>query len=108
MNERRLAALKQDSSESESDDGAGTSRSLAGIHCVPIVSEDLHIKRIIVPFIFCHLPDGSTSERSASVVQVISVQSRNYYTSVSENKEIVKLASVLSSSISSIKKVNLI
>lgn len=31
MNERRIAALKQDSSESESEDGATTYRSLAGM-----------------------------------------------------------------------------
>lgn len=31
MNERRMAALKQDTSESDSDDGATTYRSLAGM-----------------------------------------------------------------------------
>ncbi|XP_073341886.1 dynein axonemal heavy chain 5 isoform X4 [Pagrus major] len=72
MNERRMAALKQDSSESESEDGATTYRSLADI--------------------------------SASVIQAIPFQARNYYKSVSENKEIVKLVSVLSTSISSTKK----
>ncbi|XP_070767347.1 dynein axonemal heavy chain 5 isoform X1 [Enoplosus armatus] len=77
MNERRMAALKQDSSESESEDGATTYRSLA---------------------------DGSTSDISASVIQAIPFQARNYYKSVSENKEIVKLVSVLSTSISSTKK----
>ncbi|XP_070691188.1 dynein axonemal heavy chain 5 [Pempheris klunzingeri] len=77
MNERRMAALKRDSSESESEDGATTHRSLA---------------------------DGSTSDISASVIQAIPFQARNYYKSVSENKEIVKLVSVLSSSISSTKK----
>uniref|UniRef100_H2S7P3 Dynein axonemal heavy chain 5 n=1 Tax=Takifugu rubripes TaxID=31033 RepID=H2S7P3_TAKRU len=40
-----------------------------------------------------------------SVTQVIPFQARNYYKSVSENKEITKLLSVLSSSISSSKKV---
>ncbi|XP_033984034.1 dynein heavy chain 5, axonemal isoform X2 [Trematomus bernacchii] len=69
MNERRMAALKQDSSESESEDGATTYRSLA-----------------------------------ASVIQAIPFQARNYCKSVSENKEIVKLVSVLSTSISSTKK----
>ncbi|XP_053183407.1 dynein axonemal heavy chain 5 isoform X3 [Scomber japonicus] len=69
MNERRMAVLKQDSSESESEDGATTYRSLA-----------------------------------ASVIQAIPFQARNYYKSVSENKEIVKLVSVLSTSISSTKK----
>uniref|UniRef100_A0A8C5EBC4 AAA+ ATPase domain-containing protein n=1 Tax=Gouania willdenowi TaxID=441366 RepID=A0A8C5EBC4_GOUWI len=64
MNERLIAALKQDSSESESEDGATTYRSLA------------------IPF-----------------------QAKNYYKSVSENKEIVKLVSVLSTSITSTKKV---
>ncbi|XP_059194328.1 dynein axonemal heavy chain 5 [Centropristis striata] len=77
MNERRMAALKQDSSESESEDGTTTYRSLA---------------------------DGSTSDISASVIQAIPFQARNYYKSVSENKEIVKLVSVLSTSISSTKK----
>ncbi|XP_072317021.1 dynein axonemal heavy chain 5 [Eucyclogobius newberryi] len=77
MHERRLAGLKQDSSESESEDGAGTYRSLA---------------------------DGSTSDISAAAAQSIPVQVRNYYKSVSENKEIVKLISVLSSSISCTKK----
>ncbi|XP_060906983.1 dynein axonemal heavy chain 5 [Labrus mixtus] len=77
MNERRMAALKQDSSESESEDGATTYRSLA---------------------------DGSTSDISASVFHAIQFQARNYYKSVSDNKEIAKLVSVLSTSISSIKK----
>ncbi|XP_054476940.1 dynein axonemal heavy chain 5 isoform X2 [Anoplopoma fimbria] len=77
MNERRMASLKQDCSESESEDGATTYRSLA---------------------------DGSISEISASVIQAIPFQTRNYYKSVSENKEIVKLVSVLSTSISSTKK----
>ncbi|XP_022609362.1 dynein heavy chain 5, axonemal [Seriola dumerili] len=77
MNERRMTALKQDSSESESEDGATTYRSLA---------------------------DGSTSDISAYVIQAIPFQARNYYKSVSENKEIVKLVSVLSTSISSTKK----
>ncbi|XP_063344566.1 dynein axonemal heavy chain 5 isoform X2 [Pelmatolapia mariae] len=77
MNERRMAALKQDSSESETEDGATTYRSLA---------------------------DGSTSDMSASVIQAIPFQARNYYKSVSENKEIAKLISVLSTSITSSKK----
>ncbi|XP_074540218.1 dynein axonemal heavy chain 5 [Halichoeres trimaculatus] len=77
MNERRIAALKEGSSDSESEDGATTHRSLA---------------------------DGSTSEMSASVIQAIPFQARNYFKSVSENKEIAKLVSVLSTSISSTKK----
>ncbi|KAM6935221.1 dynein axonemal heavy chain 5 isoform 2-T2 [Lycodopsis pacificus] len=77
MNERRMAAVKQDCSESESEDGATTYRSLA---------------------------DGSTSDISASVIQSIPFQARNYYKSVSDNKEIVKLVSVLGTSISSTKK----
>ncbi|KAK2844298.1 hypothetical protein Q5P01_010957 [Channa striata] len=78
MNERQIAALKQDSSESESEDGTTTHRSLA---------------------------DGSSaSDTSASVIQAIPIQARNYYKSVSENKEIVKLVSVLSTSITSTKK----
>ncbi|XP_032373613.1 dynein heavy chain 5, axonemal isoform X1 [Etheostoma spectabile] len=77
MNERRMAALKRDSSESESEDGATTYRSLA---------------------------EGSTSDISASVIQALPFQARNYYKSVSENKEIVKLVSVLSTCISATKK----
>lgn len=53
-----------------------------------------------------YLSDGSTSDISASVIQAIPFQARNYYKSVSENKEIVKLVSVLSTSISSTKKVH--
>uniref|UniRef100_A0A7N8XMR9 Dynein, axonemal, heavy chain 5 n=1 Tax=Mastacembelus armatus TaxID=205130 RepID=A0A7N8XMR9_9TELE len=49
---------------------------------------------------------GSTSDISAGMVQAIPFQPRNYYKSVSENKDIVKLVSVLSSSISSTKKVS--
>uniref|UniRef100_A0A668AV41 Dynein axonemal heavy chain 5 n=1 Tax=Myripristis murdjan TaxID=586833 RepID=A0A668AV41_9TELE len=49
--------------------------------------------------------DGSTSDISASVIQAIPFQARNYYKSVSENKEIAKLISVLSTSITSTKKV---
>lgn len=49
--------------------------------------------------------DGSTSDVSASVIHAIPFQARNYYKSVSENKEIVKLVSVLSSSVSSTRKV---
>uniref|UniRef100_A0A3B4ZWX5 Dynein axonemal heavy chain 5 n=1 Tax=Stegastes partitus TaxID=144197 RepID=A0A3B4ZWX5_9TELE len=49
--------------------------------------------------------DGSTSDISASVIQAIPFQARNYYKSVSENKEIVKLVSVLGTSITSTKKV---
>lgn len=40
------------------------------------------------------------------MIQAIPFQSRNYYKSVSENKEIVKLISALSTSISSTKKVH--
>uniref|UniRef100_A0AAR2IQT9 AAA+ ATPase domain-containing protein n=1 Tax=Pygocentrus nattereri TaxID=42514 RepID=A0AAR2IQT9_PYGNA len=49
--------------------------------------------------------DGSTSDISASAHQVIPFQAKNYHKSVSENKEIVKLVSVLSTSINSTKKV---
>lgn len=52
--------------------------------------------------------DGSTSDISASVIQAIPFQARNYHKSVSENKEIVKLVSVLSTSISSTKKVHVL
>ena len=79
MSERRMAALRQDKSDSESEDGETTYRSLA---------------------------DGSTSDISASVTQAIPYQARNYYKSVSENKEIIKLVSVLSTSINSTKKVH--
>ncbi|XP_076826555.1 dynein axonemal heavy chain 5 isoform X2 [Brachyhypopomus gauderio] len=77
MNERRLAALRQDDHNSDSEDGEATLRSFA---------------------------DGSSSEISTSANQVIPLQSKNYYKSVSENKEIVKLVSVLSTSINSTKK----
>lgn len=50
--------------------------------------------------------DGSTSDMSASVIQAVPFQARNYYKSVSENKEIAKLISVLSTSITSSKKVH--
>uniref|UniRef100_A0A674BZI9 Dynein axonemal heavy chain 5 n=1 Tax=Salmo trutta TaxID=8032 RepID=A0A674BZI9_SALTR len=70
---------QQDRSDSESEDGETTYRSLA---------------------------DGSTSDISASVTQAIPYQARNYYKSVSENKEIIKLVSVLSTSINSTKKVH--
>ncbi|XP_077430963.1 dynein axonemal heavy chain 5 isoform X2 [Vanacampus margaritifer] len=77
MNEKRIAALKLDSSESESEDGTTTYRSLA---------------------------DGSASDISAYASQAIPIQARNYYKSVSENKEIVKLVSVLGTSIVSNRK----
>uniref|UniRef100_A0A8B9HQN0 Dynein, axonemal, heavy chain 5 n=1 Tax=Astyanax mexicanus TaxID=7994 RepID=A0A8B9HQN0_ASTMX len=48
--------------------------------------------------------DGSTSDISVSAHQVLPFQAKNYYKSVSENKEIVKLVSVLSTSINSSKK----
>lgn len=50
--------------------------------------------------------DGSTSDISASVAQAMPIQARNYHKSISENKEIVKLVSVLSTSINSTKKVS--
>lgn len=53
-----------------------------------------------------YLSDGSISDISASVIQAIAFQARNYYKSVSDNKEIIKLVSVLSTSISSTKKVH--
>uniref|UniRef100_A0A673YAG8 Dynein axonemal heavy chain 5 n=1 Tax=Salmo trutta TaxID=8032 RepID=A0A673YAG8_SALTR len=77
MSQRRLAALRQDRSDSESEDRETTYRSLA---------------------------DSSTSDISTSVIQAIPYQARNYYKSVSENKEIIKLVSVLSTSINSTKK----
>ncbi|CAL8289381.1 unnamed protein product [Merluccius merluccius] len=77
MSERRMAALKPESSESEAEDADTTQRSLA---------------------------DGSASDISACVVQTLPFQAKNYYKGVSENKEIVKLVSVLSTSINSNKK----
>ncbi|XP_034144998.1 dynein heavy chain 5, axonemal isoform X2 [Esox lucius] len=77
MSERRKAALRQDRSDIESEDGETTFTSLA---------------------------DGSASDISDSVTQAIPFQARNHYKTVSENKEIVKLVSVLSTSINSTKK----
>ncbi|XP_058868792.1 dynein axonemal heavy chain 5 isoform X2 [Acipenser ruthenus] len=77
MNERKIAALRRNSRDTDSDDGETTFRS---IH------------------------DGSMSDISASVNLVVPFQSRNYYKSVSENKEIVKLVSVLSTAINSTKR----
>uniref|UniRef100_A0A8C1CTU1 Dynein, axonemal, heavy chain 5 n=1 Tax=Cyprinus carpio carpio TaxID=630221 RepID=A0A8C1CTU1_CYPCA len=77
MSERRMAALKQNSQESESEDGESTYRSLG---------------------------EGSTSDISASPNQVIPIQIKNYHKSISENKEIVKLVSVLSTSINATRK----
>uniref|UniRef100_A0A6Q2Y0T3 AAA+ ATPase domain-containing protein n=1 Tax=Esox lucius TaxID=8010 RepID=A0A6Q2Y0T3_ESOLU len=53
---------------------------------------------------FTSLADGSASDISDSVTQAIPFQARNHYKTVSENKEIVKLVSVLSTSINSTKK----
>ncbi|CAG12830.1 unnamed protein product [Tetraodon nigroviridis] len=61
-------------------------------------------KRIEQPSVN-HFSEDSISEKT-SITQVIPFQARNYYKSVSENKEITKLLSVLSSSISSSKKVH--
>ncbi|XP_049585235.1 dynein axonemal heavy chain 5 [Syngnathus scovelli] len=77
MDEKRIAALKPESSESESEDGTTTYRSLA---------------------------DGSASDISAYVSQAIPIQAKNYYKNVSENKEIAKLVSVLGTSIVSNRK----
>ncbi|KPP75577.1 dynein heavy chain 5, axonemal-like [Scleropages formosus] len=77
MNERRAAALGLNSGDSDSEDGDATHRSLA---------------------------DDNISDISASVNQTIPFEPKNYFKSVSENKEIVKLVSVLSSSINSTKK----
>ncbi|XP_058258291.1 dynein axonemal heavy chain 5 isoform X2 [Hemibagrus wyckioides] len=77
MSERRMAALQQDSKESDSEDGEMAHHSLA---------------------------DGSASDVSACNNQAIPFQTKNYYKSVSENKEIIKLVTVLSTSINSCKK----
>ncbi|XP_024917266.1 dynein heavy chain 5, axonemal [Cynoglossus semilaevis] len=53
---------------------------------------------------FRSLAEGSVSDMSGSVTQEIPFQSRNHFKTISENKEIVKLMSVLSVSISSTKK----
>ncbi|MEQ2268177.1 hypothetical protein XENORESO_016778, partial [Xenotaenia resolanae] len=50
MNERRMAALKQDSSESESDDGATTHRSMTGMKDTATHLTDLHQFSISVIF----------------------------------------------------------
>ncbi|KAL4616938.1 dynein heavy chain 5, axonemal [Arapaima gigas] len=77
MSERRAAALRQVGVDSDSEEGDTTHRSLA---------------------------DDNISDISAAVNQAISFQPKNYFKSVSENKEIVKLVSVLSTSINSTKK----
>uniref|UniRef100_A0A8C8DVN9 Dynein, axonemal, heavy chain 5 n=1 Tax=Oryzias sinensis TaxID=183150 RepID=A0A8C8DVN9_9TELE len=75
MDERCMISLEQDSSESAAEDVATTHRTL-------------------------YFTDGSIS--SASGIQAFPF--RNYYKNVSENKEVVKLVSILSSSITSTKK----
>ncbi|KAF5899802.1 dynein heavy chain 5, axonemal, partial [Clarias magur] len=77
MSERRMAAVQQDSRDSDSEDEETTHRSLA---------------------------DGSASDVSACNNHAIPVQTKNYYKSVSENKEIIKLVTALSTSINSSKK----
>uniref|UniRef100_A0A4W3HHM2 Dynein, axonemal, heavy chain 5 n=1 Tax=Callorhinchus milii TaxID=7868 RepID=A0A4W3HHM2_CALMI len=74
MNERKIAAMRRDSKDSDSEDGAPE----------PAIKSVLDI--------------------SASVNLHIPVQPRNYHKSVSENKEIIKLVSVLSTAINSTKK----
>ncbi|KAI5624114.1 dynein heavy chain 5, axonemal isoform X1 [Silurus asotus] len=77
MSERRMAALQQDSRESDSEDGEMTHPSLT---------------------------DGSASDISACNNQAVPFQTKNYFKSVSENKEIIKLVTVLSTSVNSNKK----
>ncbi|XP_028835842.1 dynein heavy chain 5, axonemal isoform X2 [Denticeps clupeoides] len=77
MSEKRIVGKRQNSHESISDDGTATDLSIT---------------------------DCSASDISASVTQAIPIKARNYYKSISENKEIVKLMSVLSTSIISTKK----
>lgn len=114
MNERRLAALKQDSSESDTEDGTsckslnGTWKQKTSNNFKPIqfyrcvlFNED---RLFCLNFV---LSEDSISDKT-SVTQVIPFQARNYYKTVSENKEITKLLSVLSSSISSSKKVHVL
>lgn len=52
--------------------------------------------------------DGSASDVSACNNQTVPVQTKNYYKSVSENKEIIKLVTVLSTAVNSSKKVTTI
>ncbi|XP_078395203.1 dynein axonemal heavy chain 5 [Cetorhinus maximus] len=79
MNERKIAAMRHGSRDSDSEDGAPETR----------------IRSVL---------DGSISDTSASVNLLIPVQMKNYYKCVSENKEIIKLGSVLSTAINSTKK----
>lgn len=114
MNERRLAALKQDSSESDTEDGTsckslnGTWKQKTTNTCKPVIQWLFFCLFFNQDWLFCLifvLSEDSISDKT-SVTQVIPFQARNYYKSVSENKEITKLLSVLSSSISSSKKVH--
>ncbi|XP_060776773.1 dynein axonemal heavy chain 5-like [Neoarius graeffei] len=77
MSDRRMAALQQDSRESNSEDGQTMHRSLV---------------------------DGSASEALAYNNEAVPVQTKNYYKSVSENQEIIKLVTVLRTAINSSKK----
>ncbi|XP_046703899.1 dynein axonemal heavy chain 5-like [Silurus meridionalis] len=77
MSERRMATLQQDSRESDSEDGEMTHPTLT---------------------------DGSASDISACNNQAVPFQMKNYFKSVSENKEIIKLVTVLSTSVNSNKK----
>ncbi|XP_048464583.1 dynein axonemal heavy chain 5 [Rhincodon typus] len=79
MNERKIAAMRRGSRDSDSEDG------------VP----EITVRSIL---------DGSMSETSTSVNLLIPIQMKNYYKIVSENKEIIKLVSVLGTAINSTKK----
>lgn len=107
MSDRRMAALRQDSRESNSEDGQTTHRSLAG--SIIVIDNRLlvihwysSLDLVLFP---CLFSDCSASEASACDNQAVPIQMKNYYKSVSENKEIIKLVTVLSTSINSSKKV---
>ncbi|KAM8826831.1 dynein axonemal heavy chain 5-like [Synchiropus picturatus] len=78
MNERRMAALKEELSEVEEEEAINTT-------CKSFT-------------------EGSVTDISANAAQAVAYPTRNYYKIVSENKEIVKLVNVLSSSITSSEK----
>ncbi|XP_069770267.1 dynein axonemal heavy chain 5 isoform X3 [Narcine bancroftii] len=79
MNERKIRSVRHGSRESDWEDG---------------------VLEAAVGSIF----DSSNSDISASVNLCIPVQPKNYYKCVAENKEIIKLGSVLSTAINSTKK----
>ncbi|XP_062925653.1 dynein axonemal heavy chain 5 [Mobula hypostoma] len=79
MSERKILVVRRRSRESDWEDG------------VP----ETAIRSVL---------DGSTSDISASLNSLLALQPKNYHKCVSENKEIIKLGSVLSTAINSTKK----